>query len=282
MTVLEKTDAPEPAHQTNMLPAVPADQEITIRDLFRHTSGFTYGFTGDTEVDRRYRNAGILFTDRDLEAMMTKLKKIPLLYQPGTSFHYSVSTDVLARVVEIVSGKRFDEYLTEHIFKPLRMGDTFFVVPPEKQNRFAQLYTPDTKGLLQPAPKIHSLRFLFQKNEFFSGGIGLCSTMDDYLRFSKMLLNRGQLEGTRVLSSEAIDLMFTDQLAEIKTKLEGFKFGLGVEISERGDYAWGGAAGTRFWVHPGKKMIVLFMTQILPYEPRLYGEQIRDIAYSQQ
>ncbi|MFT5302679.1 MAG: CubicO group peptidase (beta-lactamase class C family) [Mariniblastus sp.] len=260
---------------------VAVKRKMTTRDLMRHTSGLTYGFFGDTAVDKQYRGAGVLVTDLNLSTTVNKLAKIPLLYHPGTQFHYSASTDVLGRVVEVVSGQLLDEYLDKNVFTPLGMEDTFFSVPSEKQKRFAELYKPDGKGGLSPASPLQSIRFYNPGNQYFSGGGGLCSTIDDYLRFSKMLIGQGTANGNQILKPETLKQMFTNQLVDIERPAgRQFKFGLGFRIFPTGDYGWGGAAGTRFWVNPDKKMAILFMTQIMPYGSRGLGESVKDAVYS--
>lgn len=249
---------------------------MTTRDLLRHTSGLTYGFFGNTEVDKRYRKAGVL-ADRTIEAMVKKVAKLPLLNHPGTQFHYSVSTDVLGRLVEVASGERFDKYLKANIFDPLQMKDTSFVVPKAKRDRFAKMYSPDGDGLKQ-ASSFRSMSFLNEKNLMFSGGGGLCSTVDDYLSFSRMLLNKGELHGKRLLKADTIDQMFKNQLDTVEKSSSMFKFGLGFSISPQGDRGWGGAAGTRFWVNPDKKMIIVFMVQINPYNAK-FGEEVKRLTY---
>lgn len=253
-------------------------REMTVRDLFRHSSGLTYGFFGDSEVDQRYLKAGILFLNPDLKSMADKLSEIPLKHQPGTRFEYSASTDLLGYLVEVASEQRFDEYLQEHIFEPLSMNDTSFMVPEDKQARFAEMYRPRRDGSLIPSPSRSSVRFLNQENEFFSGGGGLCSTIDDYMQFCRMLLNQGELDGNRVLSDESIKEMWTNQLDDLQEKSGRFKFGLGFSIAPEGDYAWGGAAGTRFWVNPEKNLAMIYMVQINPYRAR-FGNQMRRIVY---
>jgi CubicO group peptidase (beta-lactamase class C family) len=257
---------------------VPAEREITTRDLLRHTSGFTYGFFGDSEVDKRYLKAGVLRTGETIAEMVNKLSKIALKHPPATRWEYSVSTDVLGRLVEVVSGQRFDEYLAKNIFEPLDMTDTFFSVPQEKQDRLAQMYSPDGDKL-KPSESIRSRRFVNQ-TKFFSGGGGLCSTPRDYLRFCQMLLGEGELEGARVLKPETIKTMTTNQLDDSIERREGFDFGLGFAISPEGRYSWGGAAGTRFWIDPENQIIGQFMTQIIPYRDRNFGDQIRELVYA--
>ncbi|MHC4179257.1 MAG: serine hydrolase domain-containing protein, partial [Planctomycetota bacterium] len=196
MTVLveAKGDDGETRHEE-----VPAERAITVRDLLRHTSGFTYGFFGNSEVDKRYRNAGLLVTDQTLEDTVKKLSQIPLRHQPGTRWHYSVSTDVLGRVIEVASGRSLDQFFQKRIFRPLGMGDTFFTVPQKKLPRLAQMYAPNGNGGLKPANPMRSRRFVDSSNQFYSGGGGLCSTTSDYLAFCRMLLNEGKLGGTRIL-----------------------------------------------------------------------------------
>lgn len=256
---------------------VKASREITTRDLLRHTSGLTYGFFGNTEVDKAYRRNGILLTDRNVEETVEKLSDIPLLHQPGKRFHYSVSTDVLGRLVEVVSEERFDDYLKKHIFDPLEMTDTFFTVPKDKQDRLAAIYQGD-RGKLELKNSLSSYRFL-NENDFDSGGGGLCSTMDDYLQFCKMLLAGGTLNEHKILEKETIDEMFTNQLAEIGDRPGRFQFGLGFRVFPEGDFGWGGAAGTRFWVNPEKQMAILYMVQVSPYGNRNWGSRFRSAVY---
>ena len=239
-----------------------AKREITVRDLLRHTSGLTYGFFGNTPVDQAYRRQRVL-GGQTIEQTVRKLGEIPLLHQPGSRWHYSVSTDVLGRLVEVVSKERFDKYLAAHIFQPLKMTDTFFTVPEDRLPRLAQMYVPDGQNKLKPASPLESFRFVTQANRFFSGGGGLCSTTRDYLRFCQALLNKGELDGKRILKAETVREMTSDQLKEIESG--NFKFGLGFSIGSEGEFSWGGAAGTRFWINPKRKLIAIHMIQIKPF-----------------
>lgn len=251
-------------------------REMTVRDLLRHTSGLTYGFFGNSKVDQAYRRSTVLVTEEKIENTITKLSKIPLLYQPGTRWHYSVSTDVLGRIVEVASGLTFRDYLQKNIFDPLDMKDTFFTVPKEKQDRFAEMYRFEG-GKLVPVNILSSFRFLAEDNQFYSGGGGLCSTTRDYLRFAQMLLGEGEFDGVRLLKKSSIKQMTKNQLPRGAGRL-GFKFGLGFRIDSQGHFSWGGAAGTRFWVDPKNKMITVFMIQINPYQGG-HGERFKKLAY---
>ena len=187
---------------------VPTTTAITVRHVMSHQAGFTYGFFGNSKVDQAYRKAGLLMTDATIEQTVKKLGDIPLQYEPGTRWHYSVATDVLGRLVEAVSGERFDKYLTKHIFTPLKMVDTSFMVPAEKMNRFAEMYR-EQAGKLKPANRLASIRFTNPANKYFSGGGGLCSTTKDYLRFCRCLLAGGELDDVRIIKADSIKQMTT-------------------------------------------------------------------------
>ena len=254
-------------------------REMTVRDLFRHSSGLTYGFSGDTPVHKSYRRNGILITGRNIERMVEKLSTIPLLFHPGERCEYGVSTDVLGRVIEVASEQRLADYFQENIFDPAEMTDTFFTVPKDKRDRFAAMYRPQADGTLVLAPSLLSYRY-FNANQFDSGGGGLCSTMDDYLKFCKILLAGGTYNDHQFLKQESLEQMFQNQLEDLKQKPRSFEFGLGFRIYERGDYGWGGIAGTRFWVNPEKDLAVFYMTQINPYGDRTWSKQLLDRVHS--
>ncbi|MBO0797217.1 MAG: serine hydrolase, partial [Blastocatellia bacterium] len=219
---------------------------------------------------------------------------------PGTRWHYSVSVDVLGRLVEVLSGKSFDQFLQERIFTPLEMRDTGFYVPADKKERLAKLYSPTKDGKIQPAVICATRQECLEKfpntvPSFLepptmpSGGGGLVSTTYDYLRFCQMLLNQGQYGGKRLLSRKTIQLMSSDNLGAIPGMGPGVGFGLGFAVSKSpgeagmigspGEYNWGGAAGTRFWIDPQEELIGIFMIQILPHDGLEYGSEFRVLAY---
>jgi CubicO group peptidase (beta-lactamase class C family) len=279
-----------------------AENRITIRDLLRHTAGLTYGVFGNTSVDQQYRQAGLLIEDHDLADFTARLGKIPLQHEPGTKWHYSVATDVLGRLVEAVSGQSYDQFLEQRIFAPLQMNDTGFWVPTDDLSRFAQMYSPKgtaqgAEAWLRPSDSTEleiaqeqASRNFVAKPVFFSGGGGLVSTASDYMRFSLMLLNGGELDGVRVLSPKSVELMSSDHLGDIPMGMgrSGYGFGLGFavaldqgdigELGTEGEYNWGGAAGTRFWIDPEEELIGLYMVQILPHRTTL-GSEFRNLVY---
>ncbi len=250
---------------------VEPDRAMTIRDLLTHTSGLTYGSFSNTHVDSLYRQARVLRSNT-LADMIQKLSEIPLLNQPGEAWHYSVATDVVGYLVEVLSGQPLDAFLAERIFQPLGMVDTGFHVPADKIDRFAANYrvTPTENLRLADAPA--TSRFA-TPTTFFSGGGGLVSTASDYLRFSQMMLNGGELDGARLLSRKTIELMTMDHIGE--EFAPGYGFGLGVrvcvdlahgqQIGSKGEYGWAGAANTYFFIDPKEELIGIFMTQLSPF-----------------
>ncbi|HMX26207.1 MAG TPA: serine hydrolase domain-containing protein [Blastocatellia bacterium] len=282
-----------------VMKTVPAKRPITVRDLMRHTAGLTYGVFGDTLVDREYRKAKIL-GQLNLADFVSDLAKIPLQYEPGTRWHYSVSVDVQGRLIEVLSGKSFDQFLQERVFTPLEMNDTAFVVSANKKDRFAKLYTITKEGKLAPSPTCatrqecydgfpNSVPDLLSSQGMLSGGGGLTSTAYDYLHFCRMLLDNGQYNGKRLLSRKTVQLMSSDHLGGIPGMSAGNGFGLGFAVSKApgeagmmgspGEYNWGGAAGTKFWIDPQEQLIGIFMIQILPHTGLEYGSEFRVMTY---
>jgi CubicO group peptidase (beta-lactamase class C family) len=271
----------------------PAKHSITIRDLLRHTSGMTYGIFSDTEVDRLYRERGIL-GEAKISETVAHLGELPLLYEPGTQWHYGVSTDVLGRLIEVISGQSFGEFLRKRLFKPLQMNQTSLTVSEADQERFAHLYAhipaKDGPPRFADAPKAWN-RTYHHDATFQSGGGGFVSTAADYLRFCRMLLNEGALDGARILSRKTVELMRVDHMASVAGKYPypGHGFGLGFtmvtdlgaagELSSIGAYRWAGAAGTGFWIDPKEQMIGIFMTQVLPAKESVHRKEFRLLAY---
>lgn len=275
----------------NIYYTVPADREITILDLLRHTSGLNYTGPRDEHGELMYRKAGVGNPENPLAEMIRRLASVPLVHQPGTIWDYSYSIDVLARLVEVVSGQPIDQYFEEHIFKPLHMVDTGYYVPEEKWKRLAVLYTPSpgapVKRSTGPAQDSYK-----KKPVLMMGGAGLVSTAMDYARFVQMLLNGGQLEAARILSPKTVDLMRSNQLGDIPSVNNvngrvGYGFGLtfavnlGIDktgtIGSKGEYNWGGAAGTAFWIDPQEQMIGVFMVQVMPQLTT--KDQFKQLAY---
>jgi CubicO group peptidase (beta-lactamase class C family) len=259
------------------------DRKMTVRDLLRHTSGLTYGFFGNTDVDKMYRAQGVLDKNSSLTEMAAKLGKIPLMFQPGTKWHYGVSTDMLGCLVENVSGQTLDEFFQQRIFAPLDMKDTEFFVRPENAARFASCYGPDGNGGLKVSDDAADSNFL-KKPRLLSGGGGLVSTARDYMRFAQMLLNKGELYGTRLLKTETVEMMTSNQLPDSVTRGPGNGFGLGFSVkltdgeTPKGEYGWSGAASTHFWISPKHDLIAITLTQYMPFQNRVPGT-VKPIIY---
>ena len=277
--------------------SIPATKEITIRDLLRHTSGLTYNWNDD--LGPLYEKAGIasglLQYDGTIGDNVKKLAGIPLLFNPGDRFEYSLSVDVLGRLVEVVSGKPLDEFLRTRIFEPLGMKDTYFYPPENKLDRLATAYTyyPD-KGLNRfPDTPIKEGNFSYSADypsrgpkKLFSGGAGLVSTAMDYARFCQMMLDGGKLGNTRLLSRKTVELMTHDQLGKIGPD-QGFGLGFGVsglksplaELGSPGEYSWGGFFYTAFTIDPKEQMIVVFMAQLHPTGDLTLDREVNVLAY---
>lgn len=244
----------------------------TLRELMNQTAGFSYGVFSQSQVDTLYLKSDLFNTEQTLEKMVGKLARLPLLNQPGTVWNYSLSVDIQARVVEVVSGQPYDQFLAQHIFKPLGMNDTGYHVNAEQAPRLAVSYKPGDNGL-EPQDNAQYLT----KPNLIQGGSGLISSMDDYLRFARMLLNGGELEGVRIISADSIAEMARDQLppeVDGPSWAPGNRFGLNVAIVEDsvtagqlpvGTYWWWGIQGPWMWVDPSNNRIVLGMMQNTDY-----------------
>ncbi|HEX3233888.1 MAG TPA: serine hydrolase domain-containing protein [Gemmatimonadales bacterium] len=269
---------------------VPPERAMTIHDLLTHRSGLVYGFIDTSAVGKAYRAAHVSDGLSDLVPTqaenMTRLAAQPLAFQPGHEWRYSLSVDVLGRVVEIASGLTLDEFLHARIFQPLRMHDTGFRVPDEKLGRLARAYSSPHDSLRAMAGtdswedgRLPLGRFggpgTRGSDTFFSGGAGLFSTAGDYARFAQMLLNGGQLDGARLLSPKTVELMTADATSDLKNPLgPGVGFGLGFAVvrdlgatgvlGSAGTYSWGGILGTSFWIDPKERLVGVLMMQLFP------------------
>lgn len=274
-----------------------ADQAtpMTIRQLMTHTAGLSYGFMFDSPVEEMYRQLQPFFqTNPSSEEVVAKWSEIPLIQQPGTGWRYSVATDVLGRVVEVISGMTLREFFVECIFKPLAMHDTDHYVPAEKVDRLATVYGPAPDGGLTPLspPRINDAT---QLRHHSPGGHGLISSAEDYLRFCRMILNGGELDGVRVLGRKTVELMRSNHLAPTMLPIEraldmpGLGFGLGFSVildpAQRqmlgtvGTIGWGGAANTNFWIDPKEEMIGILMAQYMPSNTFPLSEDFRNLVY---
>lgn len=280
-----------------------AERPMTVRDLLSHQSGLTYGFM-EGPLEAGYFKHGVYqagaMRGRDLQSMIDRLAELPLKFSPGDHWNYGVSTDVCGYLVQEISGRRFDEYLREQIFEPLGMGDTGFHVPADQQQRLAANYERGPDKRLRAIGTFGAADYL-EEQTFFSGGGGLVSTAQDYQRFCQMLLNGGELDGARILGPKTIELMTMNHLPDnddlsaralgtwSETANDGVGFGLGFavllnlprtqNVGSVGEYYWGGAASTIFWIDPAEGLIVIFMTQFMPSGTFNFRGQIKQLLY---
>ena len=267
----------------------------TVQDLLRHTAGLTYEFLGNSAVQKAYRNSKIGMSLRDASnaEFSQTLAALPLQFEPGTMWEYSRATDVLGALVEVVAGQTLGDFLTQHIFRPLKMHETGFSVPTENHHRLAEPFKHDPDGGIQ-------LRLINIKEapKFESGGGGLASTAQDYARFLQFMLNKGELDGIRLLSSHTVDYMTADHLGDIPVNRAGASgdllppghgFGLGFAVrtatgisavpGSAGVYYWGGIAGTTFFVDPKLDMFAILMIQA-PNQRDYYRPLFRSLVYA--
>jgi CubicO group peptidase (beta-lactamase class C family) len=263
------------------LELVAASRPITIQDLMRHTSGFTYGVFGKSLVKDLYTKNGVDSWDHTNADLVKKLATVPLMFQPGTTWEYSRSTDVLGHVIERITKQDLDTFVEERILKPLGMRDTAFYVEASKHGRIAESFAKEP-ATGEPIRLIN----VRTKPKYLSGGGGMVSTAADYLRFSQMLLNGGELDGVRIVSKKTVDYMTSDHLGGVRGPAylpgPGYGFGLGVKVrtsageadspGSLGDYDWGGLGGTYFWVDPKERLIGIWMMQAPG--PRVYYRRL--------
>jgi CubicO group peptidase (beta-lactamase class C family) len=292
----------------------PPSRPMLIIDLLRHTSGLTYGFQQRSNVDAAYREMkiGEVVKSGTLQSMIEDLAKIPLEFSPGEAWNYSVATDVIGYLIGKISGQPFDQFLKQRILDPLRMTDTDFFVPADKAHRFAACYSADAQGgmtfhatdrkgglTLQDDPATSSF---LSPPSFISGGGGLCSTVADYLTFCRTLLGGGELGGVRLLGPKTLALMTSNHLPGgldlpglsrslfAEATYNGIGFGIGFSVTmnptltlipgSAGEYSWGGAATTSFWIDPAEELVTIFMTQVLPSSAYPLRRELRTMVYA--
>jgi CubicO group peptidase (beta-lactamase class C family) len=284
----------------------PTLRPMKIVDLATHTSGLTYGFMMRSAVDAAYRQAKVADrqTNGGLPEMIEQLARIPLDFSPGTAWNYSVSIDVLGYLVEKLSGMSFGDFLRTRLFEPLGMNDTAFWVPDDKTERFTSCYQPETGGTGLKLQDDARESTYAKPPRLESGGGGLVSTAQDYLRFCRMMLNGGTLDGVQILSPKTVALFSLNYLPEGREIADialpgmfsesgyagvGFSLGCGVNVNvaktrlpgSLGEYFWGGAAATAFWIDPKEELTVVFMTQVIGSEARLtLRRDLRTLVYS--
>lgn len=277
---------------------VPLARPITIHDLLTHTSGLGYGVDAMLPLDAMLMQAKILRSDESLAAKMMRLAQYPLHHQPGLRYTYSIGTDVLGRLVEVVSGTPLDEFFRRRIFEPLGMVDTGFYVPAEKRSRLTVLYTVATDGrlvdinTLDPDTLPHFMTGVWvnkeYKPEFLSGGAGLVSTAADYLRLGMLMRNHGELDGVRIVSRKTVELMTSPHLQPNQFFINGASFGLGFTVmtspaqaqmlGSEGAFEAGGAANTNFWYDPHEDLMGVLMVQYVSYIPCMVGMDFKVLA----
>jgi len=260
---------------------VPASREITIRDLFTHTSGIDYALIGSPMMNAVYSKAGIMGgfgNDRiTIGDDIRLLGKQPLVHQPGERFTYGLNVDVIGYLVEILSGQKLDQFLKTRLFDPLGMEDTWFYLPEDKHQRLVKVNTEDQNRTVVPMPDQEIVNYPLTNGVYFSGGAGLSSTTKDYAIFLQMLLNKGVYKGKRLLASRTVELITSNQIGDLNVGKD--KFGLGFEITteagqavlgiSEGSFAWGGYFGTTYWADPEERLVcLLFMQQV----PLSHGE----------
>lgn len=268
-----------------------AKQPIRVIDLFMHTAGFSYGFTG-SEVDNLYRKLLQKPDELNRDNILSKIAALPLNHQPGSAWNYGVSTDVLGFLVEKISGKKLGTYLQDTVFGPLQMKDTGFFVPADKVDRFAQIYTPNKQGqtvVMQNEP----LGDFLSDPDIHNAGGGMVSSLQDYFTFTQMLLNGGEINGTRILGRKTVEYLTSNHLPEelvpyeAKRPGEGFAMAMSVTVdpnrslymNSKGSYGWAGLASTHFRIDPEEKIIVIAMAQFMPSSFHRYNEDLRNLVY---
>ena len=268
-----------------------AKYPIRIIDLFTHTAGFSYGFTG-SEVDKLYRASPMMQRKTKPENVLAELAKLPLNHQPGTQWNYGVNTDVIGFLVEKLTNMKLGEYVKQDILNPLNMQDSGFYVPAEKTHRFSEIYSNSKEGRTE-AMENEPLGYFLSDPAVHNGGGGMVSTMDDYLIFARMLLNHGEVDGVRILGRKTVEYMRTNHLPAnllpYRSRSAGEGYGLSMSVTmdigdlmflgSEGNYGWFGAASTYFRIDPVENLIIIGMTQFVPSGTYRYADDLRNLTY---
>ncbi len=294
-----------PAKDGKSYEIVKANREITIHDLLTHSSGISYRLLDKPFISKLYADAGVsdglVETPGTVGDNVRKLARLPLACQPGAAWEYGLNTDVLGHVVEVVSGKSLEEFCRERIFQPLKMNDTCFILAKEKHGRLSALYAAEPDKTIarvgtEPVTAgsaVYSATYSTRADsKYHSGGAGMVTTSGDYFRFCRMMLNRGELDGVRVLKPETVDRITRNQIGDLSIPMPGFSgamgYGFGI-LTEKGKdankdpaavgtYSWGGAFGTYFWVDPKNELIGVFMSQVFPPDFTL-AQEFKRLTY---
>lgn len=278
---------------------VNAERDITVKDLLTHTSGIIYGFKNVKHLTKLHTKLGISDGLSDTNSLIAdnvkKIALLPLKHQPGKEFTYGLSTDVLGYLVEVISGSSLDQFIKEKILTPLKMDDTRFYLSEDKFLRLVPLYTPEEKGGIRKIDakkdkNDFTARFRYTGSErYYSGGGGLISSAIDYAKFLQMMINRGELDGKRILARDTVSLMFSNQISQIEQGDKTFKFGLGFmihgkpiapEVIPSGSLSWGGIFHTSFWIDPKNDLIGVSMAQKFPAAKSDMHEKFRQLVYA--
>jgi CubicO group peptidase (beta-lactamase class C family) len=268
-----------------------------MHDVLQHSAGLSYGLFSDTPVDQLYRDSGVLETNGSLASFVNKLASMPLLFHPGTRYHYSLAVDVQGYLIERLSGMDAESYIRRRILEPLEMDETMAWVPADKAALLSKVHTHDDNGVLivykDPDDSVFSVNDAYRKPDVFSGGAQLVSTGDDYWRFAQMLLNGGTLNGERLLSPASVDMMTSNRLPETiagRRSAPGWGHGFNVAVvtdpslinypASNGEFSHGGLASTHFWVDPEQELVVVMMSQLLPSSHAPIVDLIHRMAYA--
>lgn len=273
---------------------VEADRPITIRDLLTHTAGIGYGYGPAKDAWEATGIQGWYFADREepVRETIRRMAALPFDAQPGERFVYGYNTDILGALIEVVSGEPLDAFLSTRIFEPLGMEDTHFYLPKDKVNRLATVYSKEEEELErapEPGHMVGQGHYVNGPRTSFSGGAGLLSTAMDYARFLQMMLNGGTWNGQRILSRKSVELMITDHMRDIPYDRDGQGFGLGFTVATDlgargtlgsvGDYGWGGAYHSHYWVDPAEELVVVYFTQVIPARGLDDHAKLRALVY---